>query len=340
MLRGDESIVGVTSCYNIKLHIVVIGYRKKGESILVIFEDTGRPYDQRTVYSIVIDSYYDGKGKNLINKTDEYLRHFKVGKNLSMLVWTHPHLDHSKGLKRIISKYTTAKTKIISAPHFFNKPDDIIKVTGKENIDAVKEIFESFRFKSDNIGRPSVMSQISYLLDAIKFKGMDGTLMSIELDAVAPNTSILDGYKFDGIRDKNPNEVSISFILNIEDSYFLFAGDTPDNHLAHISSKNLSNCRFVKIPHHASLTSRSLTSLLDAKVLETACTTRFRAGRSNLPDKNVLGEYKKLTPYVFCTGDGNNESEKYGIIEYEYVFHKDNPFDININLYGNAFLCE
>lgn len=39
-LKGSENRIGVSSCYNIRLHIIVLGYKKKGESILILFEDT------------------------------------------------------------------------------------------------------------------------------------------------------------------------------------------------------------------------------------------------------------------------------------------------------------
>lgn len=340
MLKGDNTIRGVSSCYNLKIHIIVIGYKKKGESIVVVFEDTEKPIEERAVYSVVIDSFFDGKGKKKLNITDEYLRKFKIGRTLSMLVWTHPHLDHSKGIKHILSKYTSEKTKVISSPHFFNRKDDIISVTGKENIDAVKEIFESFRFKHGIIGRPSVMEGASEPLDMITFSGMDGTRMNVSLDAIAPITSIIDGYKYDGKSGLNPNEVSISFILNVDDCYFLFAGDTLDNHFLRVNQMNLKNCRFIKIPHHASRTSSSLIGFLDDDIVETACVTRFKSGNSDLPNQDVINGYLGLTPNVFSTGDGAHEKERYGIIEYEYILHKDEPFEINVNLYGNAYLCK
>ena len=84
-LKGSENRIGISSCYNIRLHIIVLGYKKKGESILILFEDTGKEYN-RIVYSVVVDSYVYVHGKNKINKTDEYLRKYKIGRDLSVAV--------------------------------------------------------------------------------------------------------------------------------------------------------------------------------------------------------------------------------------------------------------
>lgn len=338
-LKGSENRIGVSSCYNIRLHIIVLGYKKKGESILILFEDTEKE-DNRIVYSVVVDSYVYEHGKNKINKTDEYLRKYKVGRDLSVAVWTHPHLDHSKGFKHILEKYSTTKTKVISAPHFFNQKDDIVKVKGKENIDVVNEIFHMNRFQTGIIGRPSSMKNSYSPIDSITLKGFDSSQFNVAIDAIAPCVSILDGYKADGKTGLNPNEISIAFILSVNDLYFLFAGDTLNDHIVSTDPEYLSNCVFVKIPHHASKTSDSLIGYLDGERLETACVTRFKSGNSNLPDEDILKGYLDLTDNVFSTGDSKHEVCDYGIVEYVYEFKKSNDYEISVHLKGNAYVCE
>lgn len=338
-LKGSENRIGISSCYNIRLHIIVLGYKKKGESILILFEDTGQE-DNRIVYSVVVDSYVYVHGKNKINKTDEYLRNYKIGRDLSVAVWTHPHLDHSKGFKHILEKYSTNKTKVISAPYFFNKEDDIVKVKGKENIDVVNEIFRMNRFQTGIIGRPASMKKSYSPIDSITLKGFDSSQFNVAIDAIAPCVGILDGYKADVKTGLNPNEISIAFILSVNDFYFLFAGDTINDHIESTDPAYLSNCIFVKIPHHASKTSDSLIGYLDGDRLETACVTRFKSGNSNLPDEDIIKGYLNLTDNVFSTGDSKHEDCDYGIVEYVYEFKKSNDYEISVQFKGNAYVCE
>lgn len=339
-LKGSDNSIGISSCYNIRLHIIVFGYKKKGESILILFEDTEKDEENRIVYSVVVDSYVYVHGKNKINKTDEYLRKYKIGRNLSVAVWTHPHLDHSKGFKHILEKYSTTKTKVISAPHYFNQKDDIVKVKGKENIEVVNEIFRMNRFQRGIIGRPSSMKNSYSPIDSITLKGFDSSQFNVAIDAIAPCVSILDGYKAEGKTGLNPNEISIAFILSVNDLYFLFAGDTLNDHIVSTDPEYLGNCVFVKIPHHASKTSDSLIGYLDGERLETACVTRFKSGNSNLPDQDIVNGYLNLTDNVFSTGDSIHEKCDYGIVEYLYEFKKSNGYEKSVQLKGNAYECE
>ena len=259
---------------------------------------------------------------------------------MSVAVWTHPHLDHSKGFKHILEKYSTSKTKVISAPHFFNKKDDIVKVKGQENIDVVNEIFRMNRFKAGIIGRPLTMKNSYSPIDSITLKGFDSSQFNVAIDAIAPCVSILDGYKAEGKGGLNPNEISIAFIMSIDDLYFLFAGDTLNNHIECTDPAYLSNCIFVKIPHHASKTSKSLIGYLDRGKLESACVTRFKSGKSNLPDNDIINSYLNLTENVFSTGDSMHEDCDFGVVEYEYSFKKDFSYEISVQLNGNAYLCK
>ncbi len=63
------------------------------------------------MYLLVIDSYE----KNNVNQTLDILDKIHKKRKLDMLIWTHPHDDHSIGLEHIISKRCDKNTKIITA---------------------------------------------------------------------------------------------------------------------------------------------------------------------------------------------------------------------------------
>lgn len=91
-----------------------------------------------------------------------------------------------------------------------------------------------------------------------------------------------------GNHNVNKNELSISFIIDIDGYYLYFGGDTMNGHIDAINPAYLEQCRFVKIPHHSSDTSTNLLSYLPQEI-DTACTTIFSAHK--LPKKLVLQEY-------------------------------------------------
>ena len=148
---------------------------------------------------------------------------------------------------------------------------------------------------------------------------------------VTPISSILANYVKKGNHNVNKNELSISFIIDIDGYYLYFGGDTMNGHIDAINPAYLEQCRFVKIPHHSSDTSTNLLSYLPQEI-DTACTTIFSAHK--LPKKLVLQEYCNIGK-VFSTGSDNNKKYNYGVVEYEYDFSKEEA-EMNVKLHGNA----
>ena len=331
MLTGGETCVPISGYGNVRMKIFVIGYRNMGESIIVLFLDKER--NNEVLYFIVVDSFICRRGKKRINKTDEILRKYGV-RDISCLIWTHPHLDHTKGLKHIIQKYCKFNTPIYVSPHFYYKPNDLIKITGKENRWVVDDLYALNRLTKDRVSRPLVSPRKYTNIDQIVLKGFSDS-MCVSLDAVAPYSSILDDYVNKDRHDLNPNMVSIAFILSVDDYYFFFGGDTIDEHIDKMNPAYLQKCVFVKIPHHASPTAGHLVALLDPNVLDNVCTTRFGVGRSNLPNISVLNSYTNIAKHVIVTGDNTHNSADYGLVEYEYSFDK--GLTTTINLSGNAY---
>ena len=190
MLTGGETCVPISGYGNVRMKIFVIGYRNMGESIIVLFLDKER--NNEVLYSIVVDSFICRRGKKRINKTDEILRKYGV-RDISCLIWTHPHLDHTKGLKHIIQKYCKFNTPIYVSPHFYYKPNDLIKITGKENRWVVDDLYALNRLTKDRVSRPLVSPRKYTNIDQIVLKGFSDS-MCVSLDAVAPYSSILDDY--------------------------------------------------------------------------------------------------------------------------------------------------
>lgn len=329
MLTGGEKHIPISKYANVRMKIFVIGYKNMGESIIILFLDEGR--DNEVLYSVVVDCYIYGQ----INKTNDILRKYGV-KEVSCLIWTHPHLDHTKGLKHVMQKHCRIKTSIFVSPHFYNKSNDLVLVREKDNKQVLDDLFTLNRLTKDRVSRPIVSPRNYANLDQFIFEGFsDSDSMRISLDALAPYSSILDDNIEKDRHDLNPNMVSIAFILNVDGYYFFFGGDTINEHIDKMNPAYIQKCVFVKIPHHASSTAGHLTNLLNPDILENACTTQFRRGRSNLPDINVLKTYVGIANHVIITGNDKHNDADFGIIEYECSFDK--GLITKIRLLGNAY---
>lgn len=87
----------VSTCENLLIIIFVIGYKKRGESIVVLFLDKS---SNTVIYSIIIDSF---KYCN-INKTIEILNSYNI-ESIDILCWSHPDLDHTWGIDELLKVY-------------------------------------------------------------------------------------------------------------------------------------------------------------------------------------------------------------------------------------------
>lgn len=324
MLRGGETEIPITSSGNLRVKIFIIGYKNQGESIIILFIDIS---DKKcpVKYSIAIDCYKYNKQ----NITDEILRHYSV-RTLSMLCWTHPDLDHSLDIDALIKKYCKESTQILLPEHFYNEPSDIITINNQKLRGVVDKIFSLNRLKKRTVSNISVTDRGYNEVKSLSFSGVDKNVIA-SVNAVTPISPILANHVKEGSHCVNKNELSISFILNIDEYYLYFGGDAMNRHIDAINPKFLEQCRFVKIPHHSSDTSANLINYLPLEI-DTACTTIFST--HELPKDWILQEYCDMGK-VFSTGGKNSKKYNYGVIEYEYDFSKE-EVGMNVRLHGNA----
>ena len=244
MLRGGETEIPITSSGDLRVKIFVIGYKNQGESIIILFIDAGEE-GCPVKYSIVIDCFKYSKR----NITDEILRRYSVD-TISMLCWTHPDLDHSVDIDTLIKKYCKESTQILLPEHFYNEPSDIITINNKTLQGAVDKVFNLNRLKKRTVTNISVTDRGYSEIKSLKFAGVDKSVF-VSVNAVTPISSILANYVKKGNHNVNKNELSISFIIDIDGYYLYFGGDTMNGHIDAINPAYLEQCRFVKIPHHS-----------------------------------------------------------------------------------------
>ena len=330
MLSGSERKFRLDKIENLEVRIEVIGYRRQGEAILILFRDKAKG---KTFYSVAIDCYSQKHNKSERNLSDDILRKYKV-KSLSTLCWTHPHLDHSKGLLKLFHKYCWLSTKIIEPGCFDNKPLDIIAINDEDTKAVVEGVFGLNALKH-NVVVSAIVPHGGYI-DADHFLIQTGNSQPkmVSFNLLTPVSSIIDDYHKNGEKLEDLNGISVSFILNIDEYYMMFGGDTINEHIDLIDRQYLRDCKFVKIPHHSSYTGQKMGDYVHPSNLVTACTTTFK---KSLPRDSVLGKYQEKCGYVFTTGYKDTKDLKtyYGIVEYVYQFTSP-EISLDINLYGNA----
>lgn len=294
--------VNVTNCKDVIIKVFIIGYRKRGESIVVLFVDK---VTHLVIYSIVIDSFKCAGN----NKTIEILKSYNI-KVVDLLCWSHPDIDHTWGIDDILQSYCSPTTKIVipfalSDPSFnsykYNKRD-------KEYLDYIFSLNRiSLRSCISSSVAPDQYSRIErfFIKDT-----MDQ--ISVAIDTLSPHSSFINSViTTNGKIDKN--QLSIVLCISVNSYKFVFCSDIENDAIKFLQKEPFDNPLFLKIPHHGSPSSGDLISLMETSLLNTiGCSTIYR--RHNLPNSRVLKMYSDRCAQVDCTGTDN--IYQYGIVEY------------------------
>mgnify|MGYP004519773753 FL=1 len=297
-----------------EVHISIyhIGYTSEGESSLFILHTlTGN-----VLYSLVIDCYEEN-----CNETDRILSEWKLEGKVNLIIWTHPHDDHSIGMKHIIEKYSNESTKICTANVFTN-----IEQYSEECQTIIWYLYSLNKGKrAVNRREINPLCHFPEKMDRIEFNGKN-IIKEMEILCIAPFSN-LGGMQ--GLNKANDlNQIGIACIVKVllDSGYinFMFAGDMDHATIELLNSRaeeeNIPRVyNYIKIPHHGSAGSSNMIEFLtspEKKKSEYATTSVFK--KCNLPVMEVLKNYKKVTEEVVCTSD--IESGKYGVgvIHLEY----------------------
>lgn len=308
---------------NLRLVITVIGYRSQGESIIFRIVDK-----DRTKYCLVVDCYKLKKR----NVTLEFLKDKYHVSCINMLCWTHPHIDHARGLSELMTEMCNMKTEYILPAHFYNEPNrDLITINDKSEKATVDEIFRVNHITK--LSSTNVEVKASQYNQLESFDMMYGTTpIPVTIYALTPISSILgDSVKAD-VHDLNPNELSVSLLVDVSGYRVFLGADAIKNHIEKMNTSLLKDCKFVKIPHHGSSTSEELLNYLPPSI-DIACSTVYHI-KGDLPERSVIDKYKAKGK-VYCTGDYIKSNRHSGVLEFEISFPND-TVEYNVTCYNTA----
>lgn len=313
MLKESNSLrpdIELSSNSNFRIIVSVIGYQSQGESIVIRCYDMAQ---ESSLYCLVIDSY-QFQDRNITKELLE--KDYKI-KHIDFLCWTHPHVDHSKGLEDLIKTFCDKRTSYILPEYLYNLQSDLCTSLTQEEQACVEAIFAQNAKTKLSALNTSVAPQGCNLIKTVRFSAIGDSPVVMKIYALTPINSILANYHRQNRHDVNPNELSVSLLIDI-DGYKLFFGADAIN--AHIDAmKIIGDCRFVKIPHHGSDTSSHLINHLSN--LDMACTSVYHISK-DLPLPEIVEKYKhEKKACVYCTGSYKKCKEEYGVITYTINIH-------------------
>lgn len=315
---------------DLKVHIFVIGGYGVGESIVVVFRTEGN-----VVFSMTIDSCTSNIEGNNVVLPLKLLQRFHIAK-LDCIVWTHPHDDHSQGMDEIVRKYYGKKTIGVIPKQLYGNDRNIVKISG-----CCQKVLNTFfrTFKKRNLKSMECLeNEVRLLFERTFIDYETGEEKVLSLKCMSPMAEKLDDKVRNGLLLSNSqlNELSLTLTLAFDNYRFYFGGDAPDNVLKNTNSSELEQSRWIKIPHHGSLSSKCLIGLLNRHIDSAAATAYLSQG---LPHEDVLIEYSRKTDNLYITQQTNDTVYNFGMIEYEYQF-EGAEINLDIRRYGNAYKYE
>lgn len=279
----------------------IIGYKNEGESILFFVRADGG-----ISFSGLVDCYK----LDDVDKVKDILQENEIEK-LDFICWTHPDLDHSKGLVDIIKNYVSQKTNI-----WIPEGVDAQEITCSKD---VKELFIQLKKCMIDMDAEYNVYSASDRKDMMGYnsicfqKGVD--IFPLEIISYAPNSKIIRKQNYTDKFIKNDR--SVFFVLALGSARIFLTGDVEDSTIEKIPSDFFEkHIHIMKIPHHGSDSSDKMLDL-GWQVCDVACSTVYRKGHSDLPLANIMKRYSEVSQYLLCTGkaDRTKETEKYGIVK-------------------------
>ncbi len=304
---------------------------KSGDAIAIRYGDFN---DKKKQYTIIIDGGTIDSGKELIKLIKEtYETNY-----IDLIISTHPDGDHSSGLREILKEEDFTIEKLWMHRPWTHSDDikDLFvdgRITNNSLSERLKEAYnyayecEEIAIERDiNIEEP--FSGLSFDNGKIKVLGPDLEYyqeLIPEFNKSPEAKSTIMGKTFSRLNgvvnmigetlqietlDESgetsaENNSSTVLLLEFENDYYLFTGDTGIPALKRVieyannAGIDISNIRFMQVPHHGSKRNIS-PSILDAIKCKTAYVSASKDAPKH-PAKKVINAYIRRNANVYTT---------------------------------------
>lgn len=302
------------------------GDKGEGEGILILFLNQDQVI--RTISMDCCKATVNGTDCNILHSL---LNRHKV-KKIDCFVWTHPHDDHSNGLDELIDCHYRKGSIGILPKQIYGTNNDIVNMKAMS-----RRVLHQFNTKFKKKSLKSIDCQSREKRCVYSFDMEDvttGDVKNVRLYCLTPMDYLLDDKRRNDkkISDSLLNDISLSLVLDIDGYCYFFGGDATDKTLKETDLDFLYQCRWVKIPHHASKSTEKVMQHFN-NAIDSAVTASFL--RCKLPNTNVLNQYKKKTNQLYVTQLKADDTFDLGMVGYLYSF-RDSAVQLKITRYGNA----
>lgn len=296
--------INVSACKNLLIKVFIIGYKKRGESIVILFTDKST---NNVIYSIVIDSFKH----NNVNKTIDILNLYGIN-SINMLCWSHPDLDHTWGIDELLKSYCEDKTKII-LPFALSDPSFNSYKHNKRDKEYLEYIFSLNKISQQTCISSSVAPNEFSRIDSLNI--MDAVdKISVTIDTLSPHSTYVN-YLITTKGKIDKNQLSTVLFITVNSYKFVFCSDIENDAIRNLNKSAFNNPILIKIPHHGSPTSDEILSIMDTSLANTiGCSTVYH--RHKLPNTSIMNRYSGCCAQVDCTG--TNATNLFGIVEYSF----------------------
>lgn len=302
-----ETPIRIKHFADLTLKIFTIGYPVKGELVLVTFCDKGR-----ALFTVLTDCYCTGDN-GVYNHLDT-LHENGAFQQIDVFIWTHPDIDHSLGINRILSTYDPNHHAQVFIPEgLIDNKDSFVKPSQ----DAVDFLYQTYSSKGSWVERRhvhTVSTDCNEVRDLLMFDVIADDMVTpllCKFRFVLPyvehckhaaywNTKLLH------------NLMSIVYSIEINGRNYVFTGDLLDDGTKQMSSEILTRMNYVKIPHHGSNHSNDFLELMRQQNYTSLTSASTRYNPSNDPKEDVLRAYSELGHVYYVTDDN---TPKAGCIE-------------------------
>lgn len=315
----------VKDCRKVILNISIIGYDKKGESVLVwITDESEKDSDKKVKYCMVIDCWQediksDDNQQITLNKTLELLQSINIS-HIDILCWTHPHDDHYMGLLEVVnSGRCNNKTRFL-VPSKLEDNADLLQLSQYEK-DILKSM-HGFRNKNNwpvsevSIAKDKGTQNIEVLL----FTDEMMNAFTVNIDCLAPYSNFLsdliDRKKKGEVNNIEMNDFSIALNMKFGPYDFNFCGDIEDKMARKIKTSCFRHNTFIKVPHHTGMSAQLVETLIEPDKTALACTTVFQSVGD--PNPSLVKRYKTSCHNIYSTGEYQAGDAHYGIVHYVF----------------------
>ena len=326
---------------NDEIRIQIIGYKSQGESIVVTIGNQEYGYNK---FAGIIDCFK--VGRNFITK--KILKENNI-KKLDFICWTHPDWDHTYGLSELesyigentrfalpqgttdrqLEEILNEKQKVTKYTKEYGKIFSMIKKIKKCNIVHANHSSTLYTFRM-------LCCEKSFKFHMCSFAPISSIVTELSNQGIIKLYQHVKGdedFSVEDLMNKKNNLYSMGIRITLTDEQsketlaFCMCGDLDNMTIEAMDGSKakgyMGNNTIFKIPHHSSKNANLIISKGYISRAEYAVTTGYKMGRNDLPDKEVLKQYKRIIrPTGKVIRTDYIKEDTYGIAEFRYNIYK------------------